>query len=94
MTKEEMERDATAINEIMCKYSGNNGAHFGFIISADGVGRFFAGGRASLVGVSVANGIIRFAENSSPDLNTRAFIGAIATTARIMLDAEENRKVN
>lgn len=93
MTNEEMERDASAIDEIMRKYSGNNGAHFGFIIGTDGVGRFFSGGRATLVGASVANGIIRFAENS-PDLNTRAFIGAIATTARIMLDVEENRKVN
>jgi hypothetical protein len=86
--KEQVKRDSNVIEKAMMKYSGTEGAHFGFIAYGSGERQFFAGGRADITGMCISEAIATLVKNT-PGI-TDDFIDAVAETARIMLGDMEH----
>lgn len=81
--KEQVRKDAEVIDKAMRNYTGNEGAHFGFITFETGERQFFAGGRVDLSGICMGEALATMVANT-PGL-TEDFIDAVADTAKLML---------
>lgn len=82
--RERVLKDAKVIDNAMKHYTGNEGAHFGFITFETGERQFFAGGRVDLSGMCMCEALATMVVNT-PGLEVD-FIDAVADTAKIMLE--------
>lgn len=81
--KEQVRKDADAIDKVMKHYSGNDGAHFGFVTYETGERQFFAGGRVDLSGYCISEALATMVANT-PGLD-EDFIDAVSEMAKEML---------
>lgn len=79
----EFQMDARGIDNLMRGYSGEHAAHFGFIAQEDGKRQFFAGGRADITSICIAEAMANFVI-ITPDIPDD-FIDATAQMAKEML---------
>ena len=82
-TNEQFKLDAATIDEIMKRYTGTDGAHFGFVAQADGKRQFFIGGRVDIGGLCVAEALANVVE-MTPGLD-ETYIDMICETAHEFL---------
>ena len=83
--KQQVKKDADAIEKAMVRYTGATGAHFGFIAYATGERQFFAGGNAAVAGMCLGEAIANLVE-MTPGL-TEEFIDMVAETAKSILQS-------
>lgn len=83
---EQVRRDSNTIEEAMKRYSGSNGAHFGFIAFATGERQFIAGGNVAVTGICLAEAIAELILQT-PGLD-ESFIDTVAETAKEILKKE------
>lgn len=92
MTKrEQVKKDAKIIDGAMMNYTGDGGAHFGFIVYESGERHFFSGGRVDLMGICLGEAIATMV-NNTPGLG-KDFIYMVSDVAHRMLDDMSEKKV-
>lgn len=87
-----IERDMKTISSVLPTYSGNEGAHFGFIAFETGQRQFFMGGRSDVIGLCLSEAIAKFVE-LTPQLNDDG-IDMIAETAKEFLRRGKEQKLH
>lgn len=89
--KRQFERDADAIERLMCKYTGESAVHFGFIAQVNGQRKFCIGGRVDWGGVFLAEAIANLVK-VTPGLDA-GYIDSVADVAKSMLQDMEAETV-
>lgn len=82
--KEQIKKDAEAIEALITKYNGATAAHFGFIANATGERMFWAGGNLAITGICLSEAIADLIRHT-PGLDGEEFIQAVTETARSIL---------
>ena len=83
MSNKEFERDAEQLDQLMSKYTGESGVHFGFIAQVNGGRKFCIGGRVDWGGVFLAEAIANLVR-VTPGLDA-GYIDNVANIAKDML---------
>ena len=89
MDKEKVIRDGKMINGIMSHYTGDTGAHFGFIVTEDGLRNFMFGGRLDLMMAGLAEALVTYLVKN-PEIKP-GFIDVVRNTAYEVLGAMEEQ---
>lgn len=89
MDKERVIRDGKMINGIMSHYTGDTGAHFGFIVTEDGRRNFMFGGRLDLMMAGLAEALVTYLVKN-PEVRPE-IIDVVRNTAYEVLGAMEEQ---